>query len=190
MSSVASGPTSTFGSIGSPTRNAAAASTKRRSKSSAIGSATMNRFAAIHDWPLLIIRAFTAILIASSRSALGITTNGSLPPSSSTVFLIRAPACAATCVPAPSLPVSVTATTRGSSMTRSTSLLPISSVWKTPSGNPARRKTSSIASAHCGTLDACLSRPTLPAIKPGAANRNTCQNGKFHGITASTGPIG
>ncbi len=35
-----------------------------------------------------------------------------------------------------------------------------------------------------------LKRRALPAIKPGAANRNTCQNGKFHGITASTTPIG
>lgn len=32
--------------------------------------------------------AFTAVDTASSRSALGITTNGSLPPSSSTTFLI------------------------------------------------------------------------------------------------------
>ena len=47
-----------------------------------------------------------------------------------------------------------------------------------------------MASAHCGTLEACFSSPTLPAISAGAAKRNTCQNGKFHGITASTGPIG
>ena len=48
------------------------------------------------------------------------TMNGSLPPSSSTVFLICPPACAATCRPAGSLPVSVTAFTRGSSITRRT----------------------------------------------------------------------
>ena len=48
----------------------------------------------------------------------------------------------------------------------------------------------SIASAHCGTFDACLSNPTLPAIRAGAAKRNTCQKGKFHGITARIGPIG
>ena len=28
------------------------------------------------------------------------------------------------------------------------------------------------------------------AYNAGAAKRNTCQNGKFHGITASTGPSG
>ncbi len=64
------------------------------------------------------------------------------------------------------------------------------SVWKTPSGKPARRKISSIASAHCGTFEACLSRPTFPAISAGAANRKTCQKGKFHGMIASTGPSG
>ncbi len=47
-----------------------------------------------------------------------------------------------------------------------------------------------MASAHCGTLDACLRTATLPAMSAGAANRNTCQNGKFHGITASTTPNG
>ena len=66
----------------------------------------------------------------------------------------------------------------------------MSSVWNSPRSKPASRRMSSIASAHCGTFDACLSRPTLPAISAGAAKRNTCQNGKFHGITASTGPSG
>ena len=46
-----------------------------------------------------------------------------------------------------------------------------------------------MASAHCGTLEACFSSPTLPAMSAGAAKRKTCQNGKFHGITASTGPM-
>ena len=45
-------------------------------------------------------------------------------------------------------------------------------------------------SAVCGTLLACLSSPTLPAASAGAANRIACQSGKFHGITASTTPIG
>ena len=47
-----------------------------------------------------------------------------------------------------------------------------------------------MARAHCGTFEECFSNPTLPAISAGAAKRNTCQNGKFQGITASTGPIG
>ena len=64
------------------------------------------------------------------------------------------------------------------------------SVRKRFSGKPARRKTSSIASAQPGTLEACFSTAALPAISPGAAKRKTCQNGKFHGITASTTPSG
>ena len=47
-----------------------------------------------------------------------------------------------------------------------------------------------MASAHWGTLEACLRSPTLPAISVGAAKRNTCQKGKFHGITARTAPSG
>ena len=45
-------------------------------------------------------------------------------------------------------------------------------------------------SAVCGTLLACLSRPTLPAMSAGAAKRMACQSGKFHGMIASTTPSG
>ena len=100
------------------------------------------------------------------------------------------PAVAATAAPAHSLPVSVAAATRSSSTIRATRAEPTRSVWKQPSGNPATRKTSSIASADCGTFEACLRSPTLPAMSAGAAKRNTCQKGKFHGITASTTPRG
>ena len=66
----------------------------------------------MHDCPLLIVRAFTAVVTASSRFAEGMTMNGSLPPSSRTVFLICLPAIDATLRPAGSLPVNVAATTR------------------------------------------------------------------------------
>ena len=46
-----------------------------------------NRLAAMHDCPVLIVRALTAVLTARPKSALGITMNGSLPPSSSTALL-------------------------------------------------------------------------------------------------------
>ena len=59
-----------------------------------------------------------------------------------------------------------------------------------PSGSPPSRHTDRIRSAHCGTLLACLSRATLPAMNAGARKRNTCQIGKFHGLTANTQPIG
>ena len=116
--------------------------------------------------------------------------NGSLPPSSSTVFFSSRPARSATWLPACSLPVSVTATMRGSAMSPPTAEEPISSVANSPGGKPASRKTSSICSAQRGTLEACLSTAALPAISAGAAKRNTCQKGKFHGITASTTPSG
>lgn len=57
-------------------------------------------------------------------------------------------------------------------------------------GNPALVNRSSMYRAVCGTFDACLSRPVLPAMRAGAAKRMTCQSGKFHGITASTTPSG
>lgn len=114
--------------------------------------------------------------------------NGSEPPSSSTVGLISSPATAATARPAGSLPVRVAAATRGSRRIPSTAPAPISSVWKHPSGKPPREITSARYSAVCGTLEACLRMPTLPAINAGAANRTACHSGKFHGITASTTP--
>ena len=96
----------------------------------------------------------------------------------------------ATWLPARSLPVRVTAAMRGSAMRPGTAAEPTSTVANSPGGNPASRKTSSICSAQRGTLEACLRMPALPAMSAGAAKRNTCQNGKFHGITASTAPMG
>ena len=46
----------------------------------------MKRLAAMHDWPLLIVRALTAVVTASSSFAEGMTIKASLPPSSNTVF--------------------------------------------------------------------------------------------------------
>ena len=103
----------------------------------------MNRFAAMQDCPLFWQRAVVATSAAVSRSAEGITTNGSLPPSSSTVFLISRPAIWAMDRPAGSLPVSVAARTRGSLRIRSTASEPTSSVVNAPSGKPARRNRSS-----------------------------------------------
>ena len=40
------------------------------------------------------------------------------------------------------------------------------------------------------TFEACLRTPAFPAMSAGAAKRKTCQNGKFHGMTASTTPRG
>ena len=137
----------------------------------------MNRLAAMQLCPLFWQRAVTATSAARSRSAEGITTNGSEPPSSSTVFFSSRRRCWRSNCPAPSLPVSVAALTRGSASTPSTAAAPISRVVKAPSGNPARVNSESRYSAACGTLEACLSTPALPAIRAGAANRMTCHSG-------------
>ena len=73
------------------------------------------------------------------------TTNGSLPPSSSTVFFSASPAIAATDCPAGLLPVSVAAATAVVAQDRARPRSqPMSSVWKTSSGKPARRNRSSM----------------------------------------------
>src|SRR5207245_614427 len=127
---------------------------------------------------------------ARSRSASWRPRWRSLPPSARTVFVSIAPAMRATARPAGALPVSVTAFTDGCSITPSTCWLPIIKVRKRFSGKPAWQKIFSIASAQPGTFEACLSTAPLPAMSAGAAKRKTCQNGKFHGITASTTPSG
>ena len=116
--------------------------------------------------------------------------NGSEPPSSRTTFFSARPAASATFIPAPSLPVSVTATIRSSAISASTLSDLIARFWNSPAGPPAAITISSSAAPQPWTLDACFSRPTLPARIVGAMKRTTCQYGKFHGITASTGPIG
>gem|GEM_PF-6022221 len=115
---------------------------------------------------------------------------GSEPPSSSTVFLMSHPAWAAMARPAASEPVTVTAATRLSERRPSTWRASMRRVWKLPRGKPARRMRASISRAHWGTLEACLSRATLPAMRAGAAKRKTCQRGKFQGMTARTTPMG
>ena len=112
------------------------------------------------------------------------------PPSSITHFLRCAPAEAATERPARSEPVNVTAATRSSPMIESIVEESTKRFVNTPTGNPARRNRSSRNDAVPGTLEACFKIPTLPAMIDGAANRTTCQRGKFHGMIASTGPRG
>src|ERR1700745_3942800 len=97
----------------------------------------MKRLAAMQDWPLFRQRANAATSAALGRSADGMTTNGSLPPSSRTTFLISLPAMDATDDPAGPDPVSVAATTRRSRRTALTLAEPMSRVWDVPMGKPA-----------------------------------------------------
>ena len=102
----------------------------------------------------------------------------------------QAPAFAATARPAGVLPVRVTAATAGAAIRSPARAEPTSSVRKASAGKPAACRTSSIARAQPETFEACLRRPTLPAMSAGAAKRKTCQKGKFQGMTARTGPSG
>ncbi len=103
---------------------------------------------------------------------------------------MRLPARSPTASPARLLPVSETASTRSSSISRMVSSGVMRSVVTTFSGNPAFRKASSMASAVIGTFAACFSSSAFPAATAGTATRKTCQNGKFQGSTASTTPSG
>ena len=141
---MASGPTLVFSSIGSPTVSAAIFSANSRVNSSATSRCTKKRLAAMQLCPLFWLRAVTATSAAVSRSAEGMTMNGSLPPSSSTVFFSASPAIAATDWPAGALPVSVAAATRSSRSTFSIVPEPMSRVWKTSAGKPALRNSSSM----------------------------------------------
>lgn len=111
-SAPAGGPTVTAGSLGSPTTNESTCSNSCSVNSPAISSSTMIRLGAIHDWSVfwnLLLAVHTTV---ASRSVSGRTMNGSMPPSSRTVVFSARPATAATDVPAPVEPVSVTTATR------------------------------------------------------------------------------
>ena len=100
-------------------------------------------------------------------------------------FFKYCPAVAATLRPASVLPVNVTACTSGCAISAFTSREPTNALAKSPRGNAASENILSIASAQPNTLDACFSTTAFPAMNAGAAARNTCQSGKFHGMIAS-----
>lgn len=104
-----------------------------------------------------------------------------LPPGSIPIFLSSSPHRFATCQPASVLPVSVTARISGFCNTASILLLFIRSVLNTPAGNHAFLKIASTRKPQPGTIEECFSA---------AAKRNTCQKGKFQGITPRMIPRG
>ena len=157
----------------------------------ATGSTTMKRLAAMQLWPLLMSRASAATFAACGEVGVGEDDERVASAELEHGLLDLAPRPLGDRLPACSLPVSVTAATRASAIRPPTAADPTSSVRKSPRGKPAAVKTLLDARARsCGTFEACLSRPALPAISAGAAKRKTCQKGKFHGMTASTMPSG
>ena len=73
----------------------------------------MKRLEATQLCPVLLSRPLAAAAIVRSSRSPSSTTNGSLPPSSSTLLVTLAPASRATAAPARSLPVSDTPCTIG-----------------------------------------------------------------------------
>ena len=137
---MARGPTSVSGSIGSPTLRASIPSTNRRSNSSGVlvDDEALRRDArlAVVDLP----RLDCGLRGRASMSALGITMKGSLPPSSSTVFLIVRPAGSATLCPGGFAAREGDGPTRGSAMTPATvRLRSAASGRRPPESRPARR---------------------------------------------------
>ena len=158
--------------------------------SSATPFCTKNLFEATQLWPQLMNLPFTAPCAASSIIASSSTTNGSLPPSSSTHFLSPAAALCPTLAPATALPVNVTALTPSESIRWfAVSVLPITH-WNTPSGTPDSLNAVSISMPDCGVMLAGFITMTFPAIRQGAANLSACQYGKFHGIMEPMVPSG
>ena len=160
-------------SMGSPAAKPCMAALYFFKNSSANASTTIKRFDAVQACPELPMRPATACLTALSRSASSSTMKASLPPSSRVDFFKCLEASVATTAPAASLPVSATARVRRSAITLATWSLEMKRFVYAPAGAPASCSSCSNASAHCGTLDACLTITTLPAIKLGAANRAT-----------------
>ena len=77
--------------------------------------------------------------------------------------------------PAPTLPVTVTAVTRGSAIALALCPRVRWAVMKASSGRPAARQASSSSSAQPTTFSAGFSRKALPPIRIGTAARIACQ---------------
>ena len=144
----------------------------------------------MQTWPQLPKREAIPAATAVSRSASASTMNGSEPPNSSTEGFSAAPANAATAAPARGEPVRVTPLIRGSSMIRPIASLPTLMTANNPSGAPASSQQAASMRAERMTLGAGLSRNPLPPSRIGTAARTACQSGKFHGMMASTTPVG
>ena len=125
---VASGPTSVVSSSGSPTRERLHRRDESLLERVRDRSCTMKRFAAMHDWPLLTMRAFTAgrhgLVEIRGRHDDERIAAAELQHA----FLMCLAAFEATLAPAGSLPVSVAALTRSSSSNARDLLRAMSSV--------------------------------------------------------------
>src|SRR5437773_55142 len=134
----------------------------------------------------------TAPSSAALKSASSNTMKGALPPSSNDSRLIcRA---AASMIPFPTSvePVNpifrMSGCVSSSAPTRPERL--VVRTLNTPRGSPVSSAIFAIASAVSGVADAGLRTTVHPAARAGAILRVTIVAGKFHGVTAATGPTG
>src|SRR5207247_2565929 len=147
----------------------------------------------MHDWPATR-RNFmaTAPSSAALKSASSNTMKGALPPSSNDSRLIWRAAVSMIPFPTSVEPVKpifrMSGWVSSSAPTRPERL--VVSTLKTPAGSPASSATFAIASAVSGVADAGLRTTVHPAARAGAILRVTIVAGKFHGVTAATGPTG
>src|SRR5688572_2247398 len=150
------------------------------------------RLAQTQVWPAL--RNFDAITCctAAGTSASAHTMNGAWPPSSSeTRFTVRA-AFSYSFIPTSVLPVNVSLRTRASAKNTSDTAAgsAVVSTWNTSGGPPASTHSCSSRIAVSGDCSAGFNTTVQPAASAGATLRVTIAAGKFHGVTAYTGPTG
>ena len=166
-------------------------STTAGTNSSTRDSCTRKRFAAIHTCPAPRIFATATSRAARSTAASSSTMYGALPPSSRLTRVVCWAAFAASCCPTSVEPVKVSLRRRGSSSrSEITEALAVGSTLSTPSGRPDSRNTTARYSMVSGVFDAGFTIAVQPAANAGASLRAPIASGKFHGVTASTGPTG
>ncbi len=151
----------------------------------------MCRPAAKQTWPWNWNDEKAPAATAASRSASSSTMNALLPPSSSETFFRRPPASSPTRRPAAVDPVNDTIATFGSVTSASPTSAPPTTIWRTPSGRPASRKTASnIAPPMTGVCGSGFSTTAFPSASAGATTRIPRTLGEFHGVMAPMTPTG
>lgn len=158
--------------------------------SAATARSTSTRSVAVHTWPVSPKAPAATSAAARGRSASAQIRAALWPPSSNWT---RTPGRTARCSAAPvrSEPVNVTARTSGAPA--SAAMASGSSPWTTrsaSSGTPPRRQAAASRSPAPGVTGDGLKTTVLPAASAGAILRAARDNGKFHGVMATTTPSG
>ena len=160
--------------------------------SSATGSATWKRLAAVQASPTLRIFASIAPSTAASRSASSKTRKGALPPSSIDRRSSCSEACSISLRPISVEPVNDSLRVRASRI-RGSIVEPECAVvtrLSTPGGRPASSRIRASISIDSGVWLAGLTTIVQPAATAGPILRVPIAIGKFHGVISRHGPTG